>query len=476
MNRVKIICTIGPASSSLETIESLVDAGMNVARLNFSHGSYEEHRAVIENIKRVREKKNRNTAILQDLSGPKIRTGELPGGSVVLEEGKSVRLFPGGDYSESGGILNIPVSYEHLLDDIKEGGRVLLDDGYIELRAEKKDSDSILCRVIHPGILKSHKGVNFPGQTLSSKVPTDKDMADLSFGIENGIDLVALSFVQRPEEITYLKSEIRRLGSSASCIAKLERDTALENLDRIIDASDCVMVARGDLGVECEISMIPIYQKLIVRKCSEKAVPAIIATQMLESMIQNPMPTRAEVTDVANAIYDGADAIMLSGETAVGAFPVETVHMMRRIADNVEANIGLDTSWTGGLGSECPVSPEDAISRAVCSASEDVDAKYIIANTLTGQTARLVSARRPKTPILALTPHIATYHRLALLWGVEAIHRPGLATDFGNMVLEDEGVLKTLGLARTGDLVVVSAGIPQAIPGGTNVMKLHTIS
>jgi pyruvate kinase len=476
MNNVKIICTIGPKTSSLEMIGSLVDAGMNVARLNFSHGTHEEHREVIDRIKRVREEKGKNIAILQDLCGPKIRTGEFPNGSITLESGKKVRLHPRETYSETGGVQNIPVTYEHLLTDIKEGGRVLLDDGYIELLVLKKEADALLCSVSHGGILKNHKGVNFPGQVLSNKVPTDKDLEDLTFGIENKVDYVALSFVQRASELESLRGEIKRLGGKALCIAKLERDTALTNLDSIIDASDCVMVARGDLGVECDISMIPIYQKLIVRKCSLKAVPVIVATQMLESMINNPMPTRAEVTDVANAIYDGGDAIMLSGETAVGAYPVETVRLMRKIADNVEANLWLDRGWTAeSSGSEYPMDPELAIAKASCSAGEEAGVKYIIANTLTGKTARLISMRRPKTRILALTPEITTYYGLAMLWGVDAIYHPELAADFNTMIAEDEIVLKKRGLVKSGELVVVSAGIPQAVPGGTNLLKLHTI-
>lgn len=476
MNNVKIICTIGPATSSYEMIERLADAGMNIARLNFSHGTHEEHKAVIERIKTLRVKTKRNIAILQDLCGPKIRTGEFPRGSITLEEGKSVRLVPLGTYSETGGIHTIPVSYEFLLEDIKAGGRVLLDDGYIELRTEKEETGAILCTVVHGGILKNHKGVNFPGQVLSSKVPTPKDLEDLAFGVENEVDFVALSFVQHAEEIGFLKGEIKRLGGRALCVAKLERDTALRNLDSIISASDCVMVARGDLGVECEISMVPVYQKLIVRKCSLKAVPVIVATQMLESMIVNPIPTRAEIADVANAIYDGGDAIMLSGETAVGKHPVEAVALMRRIADNVEANIWLDRGWTGDQGSEYPVTPESVISRAVCAAGEETSARYIIANTLTGQTARLVSMMRPKTRVIAVTPDRSTYYELAILWGVEAILDPGIKPDFGKIIEEDERLLKEGGFVKTGDLVVITSGMPRAVPGGTNVMKLHTIS
>lgn len=475
MNKVKIICTIGPSCSSYEMLKTLVEAGMNVARLNFSHGTHENHGIVIDRIKRIREEEGKNIGILQDLSGPKIRVGNLPDNQITLETGSSVRLVTGKMYSKTGDIHNIPVSYEYLLQDVQEGGRILLDDGYIELRAEKKEPDSLLCHVCDGGILKSKKGVNFPGQILSGNAPTKKDLSDLAFGVEKGVDFVALSFVQTKNDIVALKNEIDRLGGTQIVVAKLERDTALREMDAIISASDCVMVARGDLGIECELSMIPIYQKLIVRLCNLKAKPVIIATQMLESMIKNPLPTRAEVTDVANAIYDGSDAIMLSAETAIGDFSTEAVCMMRKIADNVEKNLWLDRGWVRDERPKLKVEPELAIAESICNSAEETEAKYIIANTMSGKTARLISMFRPRTRIIAMTPVLETYYQLSLVWGLKTIYNKKLNADFIAMVEKDEEILKKLGLVRSGDRIVVSAGIPHAIPGKTNIMKLHTI-
>jgi pyruvate kinase len=475
MNKVRIVCTIGPSCCSYEMLLSLVNAGMNVVRLNFSHGTYEDHAAVINSIKQIRGETGKNVGLLQDLSGPKIRVGILPGDQILLENGSLVRLIPGETYTKKDAIHHIPVRYEYLIQDAAEGGRLLLDDGYIELGIEKRESDSVLCRVLDGGILKSRKGVNFPGQILTGKAPTKKDLRDLAFGIEQGVDFVALSFVQTKDDIIEVKEEIARLGGSALVVAKIERDTALQDLESIITTADGAMVARGDLGIECELSMIPVYQKRIVRLCNLKAKPVITATQMLESMIKNPLPTRAEVTDVANAIYDGSDGIMLSAETAVGDFPVEAVSMMRHIADNVENNLGLDRGWIRDERPKLHVDPELAVAESICNAAREMDAAYIIANTMSGKTARLVSMFRPHTHIIAMTPVLATYYQLSLVWGLETIYDEELNTDFMSMVQEDEDILLKKGLVKPGDRIVVSAGIPHSIPGKTNIMKLHTI-
>jgi len=476
MNKVKIICTIGPACSSYDMIKALVNSGMNVARLNFSHGTYEGHEKVIDRIKRIREETGRNIGILQDLSGPKIRIGTLPDDQIVLETGNRVKLYPGGEYTKVDGIHHIPVHYEHLIKDSREGERILLDDGYIELQVEKKGADFLVCKVKDGGILKSRKGVNFPGQVLSGKLPTDKDIADLTFGVSKGVDFIALSFVQTKDDMLKLKEEIKKRGGTQAVIAKLERDTALKAMDEIISVSDGVMVARGDLGIECELSMIPIYQKLIVRLCNLKAKPVITATQMLESMIKNPLPTRAEVTDVANAIYDGSDAIMLSAETAAGDFPAQAVRIMRRIADNVENNLWLDRGWVRDERPKLKVDPELAVAESICNSAEEMEAKYIIANTMSGKTARLVSMFRPKTEIIAMTPVLETCYQLSLVWGLKTIYNKQLDADFLSMVEKDEDILKQMGLVKSGDRIVVSAGVPHAVPGKTNIMKLHTIT
>jgi len=475
MNKIKIICTIGPASSSPEILERLVNEGMNIARLNFSHGTYEEHAAVIKHLKRIREDKGINLGILQDLSGPKIRVGNLPDNHIVLEKGNTVRLIPGKEYSRSGEIHNIPVGYEYLLNDVQEGGRILIDDGYIELEAQKKDQDAIICLIKDGGVLNSRKGVNFPGQILSGEIPTKKDLRDLKFGIEQNVDFVALSFVQTDKEINLLREKICEYGGNADIIAKIERDTAIREMDSIISASDGVMVARGDLGIECKLSMIPIYQKLIVRLCNLKAKPVIIATQMLESMIKNPIPTRAEVTDVANAIYDGCDAIMLSAETAAGDFPIKTVKLMREIANNVEKNLWIDRGWLREEKPKIGMNPELAIAESICSSASELDTKYIIANTMSGKTARLISMFRPKVNVIAMTPDLDTYYKLSIVWGLETIFHPELNTDFLKMIEKDEEILKKSGLIKKNDLIVVSAGIPNAKPGKTNIMKLHEI-
>ncbi|NOY09916.1 MAG: pyruvate kinase [Spirochaetes bacterium] len=471
---VKIICTIGPSSSSLDMIRELVNAGMNVARLNFSHGTYEEHKAVIDQINIIRRQLHANIGILQDLSGPKIRVGNMQGDGLSLEDGSELRLTPQGDFIDSR-IPVIPVSYPLLLEDIKEGGRILLDDGMLELKNEKKEDNALLCRVVHGGILKSHKGVNFPDDSLSEGAPTEKDIKDLKFGIENNVDFVALSFVQRASDIMTLKSEIAGLHGNVSVISKLERGLALKNLDSILAASDGVMVARGDLGIETELSMIPIYQKQIIRKSNIRGIPVITATQMLDSMIRNPIPTRAEVTDVANAIYDGSDAIMLSGETAAGSYPLETTKMMRKIANHVEENLGVDRNWVRNEEEYLASSNETAVASAVCRAAERIGAKMIIAHSISGQTARLISMYRPATPIIAITPLKSTYNQLSLVWGVQTLLIEGMEEDFLKTVKKTEEELLYRGMVKKGDTVVISAGFPAGKAGGTNLMKVHRI-
>jgi pyruvate kinase len=366
MNRkTKIVCTIGPASSSPEVLNALVEAGMDVARINFSHGSHSSNGLIIRGIEKLREQTGRNIGILQDLGGPKIRVGRLPQEGVPLPEGDTVRLT-----AESEDCLYreghpIPVCYPALIQDVPEGARVLLDDGMLELKVERNTGKLLHCRILHGGRLYSHKGVNFPNLILSLGAPTEKDLEDLRFGLDQGVDFVALSFVQTAADLEAIREAAGDSESSPCIIAKLERASALENLDSIIAASDGIMVARGDLGIEADISMIPVYQKTAIRKANLIGVPVITATQMLDSMIRNPLPTRAEVTDVANAIYDGSDAIMLSGETAVGAYPVQSVCMMRAVADHVEQNLGLDRGWVRAEEQEASYSTQLAVAQSV---------------------------------------------------------------------------------------------------------------
>jgi len=448
---------------------------MNVARINFSHGTHDANGKIIKTIKDLREKTGKNLGILQDLGGPKIRVGQLPQEGVALPEGDTIRLRSDKEHRAYEEGEPIPVNYPALLQDVPERSRVLLDDGLLELKVERHRGGCLECRVLHGGRLYSHKGVNFPDLILSLGAPTEKDLEDLRFGLAQGVDFVALSFVQTAADLEAVREVVNASKSAPGVIAKLERASALQNLDSIIAASDGIMVARGDLGIEADISMIPVYQKTAIRKANLIGVPVITATQMLDSMIRNPLPTRAEVTDVANAIYDGSDAIMLSGETAVGAYPVDSVRMMRRIADHVEENLGLDRGWVRAEEQQSVYSTQLAVAHSVCQTAERLNARCIVAQTISGTTARLISMYRPCTPILALTPEEATFHQLSLVWGIEALLIPKFEKDFLRTTAAGDRILIGRGYAQKGDLVVVSAGIPAAKSGGTNVMKLHTV-
>ncbi|MFP4564189.1 MAG: pyruvate kinase [Spirochaetia bacterium] len=500
--KTKIVCTLGPASSDPAVIQGMFEAGMDVARLNFSHGSYDEHRERVEILKNLGEETGRSLGILQDLSGPKIRTGELPDTGVPLATGATVILVPHGGDAAAGGNTGgagtkppiIPVQYSRLLTDIPEGSRILMDDGLIEAQVERRTKRGLECRVSFGGLLLSHKGVNFPDVTLGEHAPTPDDLEDLRFGIELGVDFVALSFVQTADDILALKDEIDRLldrrkeesqaakpgekgsgDSPPAIIAKLERGAALDNLDGILQIADGVMVARGDLGLETELTMIPVYQKRIIREANRRGKMVITATQMLDSMIRTPSPTRAEVTDVANAIYDGSDAVMLSGETAVGRNPVSVVKTMRRIAYQVEQNLGLDLGWGLKEYEHEKYSESMVVAQSSCSSAENLGARWIVAHTMSGLTARLISQQRPPTPILAVTPYVSTHNQLSLVWGVESILLPVFQEDFLKIVENTEEHLKDIGYVEEGDTIVISAGIPMGSSGGTNVMKVHRV-
>ncbi|MBN1834574.1 MAG: pyruvate kinase [Spirochaetales bacterium] len=473
--KTKIVCTIGPVSSTPEKLQRLAEEGMDVARINFSHGSHASNLQIIENLKALREHTGRSIGILQDLGGPKIRVGELPPQGMSLPEGQTVRLTPAPvpDAPELRGA--IPVNYPHLMTDVPVGARILLDDGMLELRVEARAAHHLECTVVHGGLLSSHKGVNFPDLTLTQRAPTAKDVADLQFGLDQGVDYVALSFVQEAEDMRNLRELVAGVEDPPRLIAKLERTTAIDNLDSILEVSDGVMVARGDLGIEGDLSMIPVYQKQIIRKANLRGVLTVTATQMLDSMIRNPLPTRAEVTDVANAIYDGSDAIMLSGETAVGGYPVESVQMMRRVADHVERNLGLDRGWVRAEEEDQRYSPQLAVARSVCHAAERLSARCIVAQTISGSTARLISMYRPAVPIVAVTPLRSTWQQLSLVWGVHPLMLREFRKDFLQTAADTDRLLVEKGLACEGELVIISAGIPALEPGGTNVMKVHVV-
>jgi pyruvate kinase len=474
--KTKIICTIGPVSSTPDKLRLLAAEGMDVVRVNFSHGTHTSNLEIINNVKQLREQTGRNIGILQDLGGPKIRVGDLSPQGLRLPEGDTVRLAsaPASDSPHLHGA--IPINYPHLIADVPEGARILLDDGLLELRVEARTEDYLDCRVIHGGQLLSRKGVNFPDHVLTQRAPTSKDVADLQFGLDQKVDFVALSFVQQAEDLEVLREITASASAPPQLIAKLERAAAIRNLDAILDKSDGVMVARGDLGIEADLSMIPVFQKQIIRKSNMRGILAVTATQMLDSMIRNPLPTRAEVTDVANAIYDGSDAIMLSGETAAGAYPVESVRMMRRIADHVEQNLGLDRGWVRAEEEDCQYSPQLAVARSVCQTAERLKARCIVAQTISGRTARLISMYRPSVPIVAMTPLESTFRQLSLVWGVHALLLPRFEKDFLKTAAAGDQLLLKSGFADEGDLCVISAGIPALEPGGTNVMKLHVVA
>lgn len=472
-SNIKKVCTIGPATNSRGMIEKLVDTGMNVARLNFSHGTHEDHREVIHMLQAVRRDRGVNLGILQDLSGPKIRVGDV-GQGISLEDGsRALLVVDDGSVPPDG--TRIPVQYPKLVEDGNVGNRILIDDGLIVLRVEIKKADGLECSVLHGGTVQSHKGVNFPDQVLSESAPTEDDLQDLTFGLNQGVDMVALSFVQQAADIRRLGRAMEERGRRVPIVAKIERSTALPNLEEIVREADALMVARGDLGVEAEISMIPIYQKQMVRIANYHGKPVITATQMLDSMMRNPRPTRAEVTDVANAIYDGTDAIMLSGETAVGRYPIETLGMMCRISTQVEKNLGLDRSWVREESGYFQYSAETALAAAAVKTAEAVDARFIVAPTMTGRTARLIAMHRPAIPIVGITPNRATYYQLSLVWGVRALHVEGTEQDLVQTIAKTERVLLSLGWVEKGDTVVVTAGVPAFVAGGTNVMKVHRI-
>jgi len=473
--KTKIVCTIGPASSSPKVLKTMVEAGMDVARINFSHGNPDSNGLLIRAIEELREQTGRNIGILQDLGGPKIRVGQLPQGGIPLPDGDSIRLKAESEHCVYEEGKPIPVDYPALVRDVPEGARLLLDDGMLELKVEENTGAHLRCRILHGGRLYSHKGVNFPDLILSLGAPTNKDLEDLRFGLKLGVDFVALSFVQTAADLEAIREVVGDSESAPCIIAKLERGSALQNLDSIITASDGIMVARGDLGIEADISMIPVYQKTAIRKANLVGIPVITATQMLDSMIRNPLPTRAEVTDVANAIYDGSDAIMLSGETAVGAYPVQSLRMMRRIADHVEENLGLDRGWIRAEEQESSYSTQLAVAHSVCQTAERLGARCIVAQTISGTTARLISMYRPATAVVALTPRESTFHQLSLVWGIEAVLIPKFEKDFLKTTAAGDKILMERGYVKKGDLVVISAGIPAAKSGGTNVMKLHTV-
>ncbi|MGA9574962.1 MAG: pyruvate kinase [Lysobacterales bacterium] len=471
MRRTSIVATLGPASSDPETLAALIDAGVNVTRLNYSHGTHEEHRQRLENVHEVARKLGMAVACLQDLSGPKIRTGRIAGtDGVMLEAG--ARFLLTADAVE-GNAERVSTSYQNLPVDVKIGESILLDDGLIEIEVESVEGNDVITRVINGGRLKSNKGINLPGTTLSVSALTEKDKSDALHGIEIGVDFMALSFVRTAADVMELKTFLADHGrADMPVIAKIEKPEAIQNLESILAVADGVMVARGDLGVELPAEQVPMYQKKIIFEAYRRGLVVITATQMLESMIHNPRPTRAEASDVANAILDGSDAVMLSAETAVGEHAVETVATMARIATHTESkNAKLPWRWPAGMSLLDRHSTSRAVVKAACQAADELDARYLITFTESGSTARLVSHFRPNCPILAFTPSIEVYRQLALPWGITpilSIHYESLE----KMLDDGLGILRHLGIVEKGDLAVVIFGTT-LMPGATNIMKVH---
>jgi len=468
--RAKIVCTIGPASESERMLGRLIDAGMDVARLNFSHGENARHETVVRRIRDLAGNAGRTVAVLQDLQGPKLRVGALPE-SLELKRGDRFALSPGKRRGERG---VIPISYPKLAGDVRKGDTILLDDGLIEMEVAGTRGRDVTCRVVTGGTLGSHKGINIPGRKLSIPAMTAKDRRDLEFGLGLGVDMVALSFVREAEDVHRLTRAIRRHGADVPVIAKLEKPQAVDNLDAILASSGGIMVARGDLGVEVPPERVPVLQKSMIRRAREAGRAVITATQMLESMVHNPRPTRAEVSDVANAVFDGTDAVMLSGETAAGSYPVEAVRMMGRIIASAEGS----PSYRLGLGPRGDDAPRssvtDAIGEAACGAARETGARAIVVFTQSGGTALLVARYRPLLPIVAFTPVEAVARRLALVWGVE----PRLVPMFDNtdaMISKVVAQLRADRRVRRGDFLVITAGTPVGRAGSTNFLKVHRV-
>jgi pyruvate kinase len=468
--KTKIVCTIGPATGSSSAMEELIKAGMNVARLNFSHGTHEDHAGYIRNIRKTASKLNTPVAILQDLAGPKIRTGQLMKKDVQLKEGSSFTLttleVPGDEHSVS---LNLP----ELVDNLKKGDVIFLDDGAIKLEVTETSRKAVKCRVIVGGILGAEKGVNVPGVKLNIPSSTEKDFNDLLFGIEHEVDFVALSFVREANDIIRVRKFLKEKRTDIPLIAKIEKWEACERLDKILAASDGLMVARGDLGVEIPIERVPLEQKEIIRKCNRAGKPVITATQMLQSMIDAPHPTRAEVTDIANSIFDGTDAIMLSGETAVGRYPVEAVQVMMKIALTIEAALPYSKMLLE-KGADLEPQTDDAISYAACHTAHQLGAAAIVAFTKSGSTARRVAKYRPGIPILSATPSSEQRRRLLLSWGVYPfeVTEP---SDVNDLLAQGVKLSRDTGVARKGDLIVITAGIPINVAGTTNLLKVEKV-
>ena len=465
--RTKIVCTIGPASDSEEMIARLVTSGMNVARVNFSHGTTDYHRTVIKRVKKIRKNLRKPVAILMDLQGPKIRIGNIKGGSVVLRSGQEYVLTSG---TTRGDEKRASVSLKSLANEVAPGHPILLADGNIELRVEHVTPPDIFCRVVVGGVLGSHKGVNLPASEVEVESLTRKDRKDLEVGLQAGVDAVALSFVRSAADIEAMRVVMDKVGGNVPIVAKIEKQAAVANIDTILSVADAVMVARGDLGVEIELERVPLVQKAIIQKCNALGKPVITATHMLVRMVDNPRPTRAEAADVANAVLDGTDAVMLSEESAIGNYPVEAVLMMDRIVRSAETALDRKKfEHQEELGNV-----RDSISRSSYYIAKEIGARAIITPTWSGSTANFVARFRPKQPILAPTPNESTLEYLSFSWGVVPLLIPP-STTTDDMIRFSIEAARKAGHVESGDLVVITGGAPLHASGRTNFVKVEKV-
>ncbi len=471
MRKTKIVCTIGPASESIEKLTQLMEAGMNVCRLNFSHGDHEEHAARIKNIREAAAKLDKTVAILLDTKGPEIRTHNFVNGSAELVEGSEVTISM---EEVEGTAEKFSVTYKGLAEDVHPGSKILLDDGLIGLEVLQVEKGEIRARVMNNGTIKNKKGVNVPGVSVNLPGITEKDANDILFGIEQGVDFIAASFVRRASDVLEIRELLEENNAThIQIIPKIENQEGVDNIAEILEVSDGLMVARGDLGVEIPAEVVPLVQKDLIKRCNALGKPVITATQMLDSMQRNPRPTRAEASDVANAIFDGTDAIMLSGETAAGEYPVESVQTMHNIASRTETAL-QHKKLLRSTSEQTGNTMTEAISQSVAHTALNLDAKAIVAPTESGFTARMISKYRPKAPIIAVTSNDFVARRLSLVWGVTAqLSKPAAHTDEMLEIAVQEALASTL--VKQGDLVVITAGVPVGESGTTNMMKIHVV-
>lgn len=470
MRKTKIICTLGPSTEDDQILKDLMVNGMDVARLNFSHGNHESHQKVINRIKNLRKTLDLPVAILLDTGGPEIRLGNFAEGSVVLVDGQNFTLKT---EEVSGDSHGISITYKNLYKDVTIGNHILIDDGLVEMEVQEISGTDIVCKVIHGGKVSDHKGVNVPNVELTMPYINEKDKKDIAFGVENQVDYIAASFVRSAKDIQELRSLLHELhGEHIKIISKIENRQGVDNLEEILELSDGIMVARGDLGVEIPIREIPSIQKKMINKIYHSGKIAITATQMLDSMMKNPRPTRAETTDVANAIYDGTSAIMLSGETAAGLYPVEALKTMVEIAEYTESDINYDKRFRNLDKLQISsTTVTDAISHATCMTAIDVDARAIITVTKSGRTARMISRYRPKCPILGATPDEHTYYQLSLSWGVKPMMMKE-ETNSDKLLSSALLLAREQGLLKEEELAVITAGLPLGVSGNTNLLRV----